>query len=120
MGERSKNCKDVIKIFDKTFATKPREEWLKLLKKETVICGVVQSYEDIPNDPQVIANEYLTTVQHPTLGELKEVGIPVKLSETPGRARSAAPQFGEHTEQVLEEFGYTWEQIEKLRGQGAL
>lgn len=120
MGERSKNCVEVIKALDKTFATKPRAEWLKLLKAQTVICGAVQSYDDIPKDPQVIANEYLTTVTHPVHGELREVGVPVKLSETPGYARTAAPEFGEHTETILQEFGFGWEQIAKLREQGAI
>ena len=120
MGERSKNCVEVIKVLDKTFATKPREEWLKLLKAETVICGAVQSYDDIPKDPQVIANDYLTTVTHPVHGVLREVGVPVKLSETPGYARTAAPEFGEHTEVILQEFGFNWEQIAKLREQGAI
>jgi crotonobetainyl-CoA:carnitine CoA-transferase CaiB-like acyl-CoA transferase len=120
MGERSKNCVEVIKIMDRTFATKTRDEWLKLLKANAVICGPVQSYADLPNDPQVIANHYLTTVKHPVHGDLREVGVPVKLSETPGYARKTAPEFGEHTEEVLQEFGFGWDKIAKLREQGAI
>ena len=58
---------------------------------------------------------------HPSLGKLKEIGIPAKFSKTPGKIRAPAPQLGQHTEEVLIDFlGYTWEEIEKIRDRGVI
>lgn len=115
---RDRNCVELIDILDRIFAGKPQGEWLKVLKSHGLFCAPVQSYADLPNDPQVIANEFFAEVSHPTHGTLREVGVPLKLSATPGAARSRAPEFGEHTEQVLLDHGYTWEQIADFRGRG--
>lgn len=117
-GLRMRNAKRLIKILDRTFATKSRAEWIRILKEHGLLCTPVQNYADVAVDPQVTANEYLATVDHPTIGPLKEVGIPVKLSQTPGAVRTTAPEFGQHTEEVLLDHGYTWEQIGDLRGRG--
>ncbi|MCH8196137.1 MAG: CoA transferase [Chloroflexi bacterium] len=117
---RLQNCKELKAILGEAFETKGRDEWLGLLKPRAVLCTPVQGYDDLAVDPQVIANEYLTEIDHPTLGKLKQVGVPVKLSETPGAARSAAPEFGEHTEEVLLEHGYSWEEIASFREQAVV
>ncbi len=114
------NCKPLIETLDRLFANRPRDEWVRLLKARSIIAGPVQTHEDIPKDPQVIANNYVTEVPHPVHGKLRQVGVTVKLSETPAQARSAAPEFGQHTEEVLQEFGYSWEQIAGLRERGVL
>ena len=62
----------------------------------------------------------LTTLEHPMHGELPIVAPPVNLSATPGTIRTAAPEFGQHTEEVLLEAGYTWEEIAALRESGAI
>ena len=62
----------------------------------------------------------LTKLQHEHYGELTFVATPVQLSETPGTIRSPAPEFGQHTEDVLIEAGYTWEEIGALRESGAI
>ncbi len=69
----------------------------------------------------MIANDYIAEVEHPTCGTTKNVGIPIGLSETPASIRSVAPQFGQHTEEVLSEvLGYDWEHIGALREDGVL
>jgi len=117
---RQANRKTLVPLVDAAFLTKTRDEWIRQFKADGVLCAPVQSYADLPDDPQVIANNYLAEIKHPTQGTLREVGVPVRLSETPGWARTPAPEFGEHTEEVLLEFGYTWEQIERFRSQGAI
>lgn len=117
---RTKNALELVAILDQKFAAKTREEWLNILKAHDVLCGTVQNYKDLATDPQVLANEYLAEVEHPTLGKLKEVGVPVKLNETPGAARSPSPEFGQHTEEVLLDHGYTWSQIDAFRKQGVI
>jgi crotonobetainyl-CoA:carnitine CoA-transferase CaiB-like acyl-CoA transferase len=71
----------------------------------------VQSYQELADDEQVAANEYLTKVEDPRLGRL---GLPIALSESPGEVRPA-PELGQHTEEVLQALGYSWEEISRLR-----
>jgi len=112
-----KNHKELVAILDKVFATKPRDEWMKILKKGgDFIYTVVNKISDLPEDPQVTANEYVVDYDHPSIGKTKVVGVPIILSETPGNPRGRAPEFGEHTEMILTELlGYSWEEVGKLR-----
>jgi crotonobetainyl-CoA:carnitine CoA-transferase CaiB-like acyl-CoA transferase len=69
----------------------------------------------------VVENDYIITVDHPQHGPLREIGIPIQFSKTPGKVRSTAPEFGQHTEEVLLEVGgYTWEDIARLKEQGTI
>jgi crotonobetainyl-CoA:carnitine CoA-transferase CaiB-like acyl-CoA transferase len=64
----------------------------------------------------VQANGYVTTFEHPTFGPTRAVGVPVRLSETPGSIRLPAPEFGQHTEEVLTELlGYSWDDVARLK-----
>ena len=114
---RAKNSKACVAILDEAFATKPRAEWLEILRHggDFIFC-VVNSVNDLPDDPQVIANDYIVDFDHPRHGPTKVQGMPVRLHETPGEVRFPAPEFGEHTEQVLTEIlGYSWEKVAELR-----
>ncbi len=117
MRTRGQNAADLIAILDVVFATKTREEWMKILKQGgDFIYTVVNSVADLPDDPQVQANNYLVEHEVPGLGTIKLLGMPVKLSETPGDARGHAPELGEQTEMILTEMlGYTWDDIARLR-----
>ncbi len=76
---------------------------------------------DVCRDPQMLENDYIVDFDHPSIGRVKLPGIPFSLRATPGKVRRAAPQFGEHTEEVLIEVGgYTWADIPKLREQGII
>ncbi len=114
---RAANCEELIAILDEIFITKTVEEWMKILKDTgDIICTPLQTIRDLPNDPQVIANDYIIDVQHEALGEVKVRGLPVALSKTPGAVNPVAPEFGQHTEEVLIDVaGYTWEEIAELR-----
>jgi formyl-CoA transferase len=113
--DRRANGAALTKALDGVFAARAREEWLQDLYAKDVICTPVQSYADLENDPQVIANEYLVEMEHPFKGKFKQVGVPPKLSATPGRPRKTAPQLGEHTDSVLREFGFNALEIQSLR-----
>jgi crotonobetainyl-CoA:carnitine CoA-transferase CaiB-like acyl-CoA transferase len=114
---RGKNAQAIIAIFDRKFAEKPRDEWMKILKAGgDFIYTVVNSVSDLPNDPQVKANEYIVDHEIPGLGKTQVLGMPVKLSETPGEPRGHAPELGEHTELLLTELlDYSWDDVARLR-----
>ncbi len=119
MEKRSENCVELVSIFDRIFATKTREKWMKILKETgDIICFGISTISDLVNDPQVIANDYIVDFDHPIAGKLKVVGIPIQFSKTPGAVRLPAPQFGQHTEEVLLDIcGYTWDEISEFRDQ---
>ncbi len=103
-----------------TFAGDERDAWLEKLRSADVVCAPVQDYPALEHDPQVEANELIIELEHPQVGPVRQVGIPVKLGRTPGAARSTAPEHGQHTEEVLIAAGYSWDDIGRLREQGVL
>ncbi len=74
----------------------------------------MQSYEELADDEQVRANDYIVEADDPRLGRVRVPGLAVQLSESPGRLRPA-PELGQHTEEVLRDLGYSWEEIGRLR-----
>jgi crotonobetainyl-CoA:carnitine CoA-transferase CaiB-like acyl-CoA transferase len=98
--------------------TKTRDEWYALLVKADVCVGKVYDVEEMPSDPQVQHRQMVVEVEHPTHGRIKEFGIALKMSETPGSIRRAAPYSGEHTEDVLKDLGYAAGDIAAFRDRG--
>ena len=89
-------------------------EWLAALDAAGIPCGRINSYAEVFSDPQVSARDMTVSVDHPTLGVLTTLGTPVKMSGTPLNAGRRAPLLGEHTAQVLADFGFTTDQIQSL------
>ena len=117
MGDRADNAKDLIPILDAAFASRPRDAWMQALKEGgDFIYTVVNTIADLPTDEQMLANEYIVDYEHPRIGKTQLVGVPVRLSKTPGDPKGAAPEFGEHTEHILTELlEYSWEDVARLR-----
>lgn len=117
MRSRGQNAAELIAILDEIFATKSRSDWMKLLKAGgDFIYTVVNTVSDLPDDVQVQANDYIVEHDVPGIGPTKMLGMPIKLSETPGQPRGHAPELGEQTELILTEMlGYTWDDIARLR-----
>ncbi len=80
----------------------------------------MRQYQDILNSEQAQENAYIAWMEHPQAGRIKVVGNPITMSETPVCLPGSAPELGQHTEEVLLEIGYSWEEIAKLREKGAL
>jgi crotonobetainyl-CoA:carnitine CoA-transferase CaiB-like acyl-CoA transferase len=115
---RAANAAEAIAAFDEAFGTRNRQEWIRQLKESPgdFIFTIVNSVDDLPEDPQVRANGYIVDFDHPQHGETRMMGIPVGLSETPGSVRMPAPELGQHTEEVLlDVLGWDWERISDLR-----
>jgi len=115
--KRMENWQELLDIVGKTFASKTREEWLQVLYEHDIPCGPVYDYNEVAADPQVAANDYLVTLEHPTHGPIQMAGIPVQLNKTSGKVQGLAPDLGQQTEEVLLELGYTAQEIAELREQ---
>lgn len=101
------------------FLTKSRDEWFDLLRKADVCVGSVNSMKEVFADPHVIHREMIVEVDGPR-GKERHVGIPIKLSDTPGKIRTVAPIPGQDTKQVLSELGYGKDKVEELLKAGAI
>lgn len=100
--------------------TRTRDEWYNLLVAHDVCVGKVYDVEEVFEDPQIQARQMVVETEHPELGKVKEVGVALKMSGTPGSVRRAAPYRGEHTDQVLKELGLKPEEIQHLRAKGVV
>jgi len=99
----------------------PRQYWIDRLGAAGVPCGSVRNFQELFADPQVAAREMVARLQHPTIGAMQVLGVPVKLSDTPGGIDTPPPRLGEHTEAVLShDLGLDAEAIAALRAQGAI
>jgi len=79
-----------------------------------------QNLPEVISDPQARANDFFVPFDHPTHGRIEVIANPITLSKTPATIRMPAPEFGQHTEEVLLEYGYTWEDIEQFKQQGVI
>jgi crotonobetainyl-CoA:carnitine CoA-transferase CaiB-like acyl-CoA transferase len=101
--------------------TLTRAEWMTRLAAAGIPCGSVRDLREVFDDPQLAAREMLAELQHETIGALKVVGTPVKLSDTPAGLRTAPPTLGAHTSAVLQgELGLSADAVARLRGMGVI
>jgi crotonobetainyl-CoA:carnitine CoA-transferase CaiB-like acyl-CoA transferase len=118
---RVQHFKELIGDLGAVFATMPAAHWVKAFTEADLMAAPVNDYGDLANDPQILANDYITEVERPD-GQppVRLVGAPVIFSKTPAKVRSLAPEFGQHTEELLLEAGYTWEELVELRAAGVI
>jgi crotonobetainyl-CoA:carnitine CoA-transferase CaiB-like acyl-CoA transferase len=120
MTDRSRNRKAMNEELDKVLVARPSAEWIEALNKAGVPCGPILNIKQVFEDPQVQHLGLAQTVRHPERGEIRVQGLPVVLSRTPGAIRQAAPVHGQHTEEILAEFGYSRGEITALRRDGVV
>lgn len=106
--------------FRNAFTTKSRDEWFEMLSKQNISIAKVYDLDEVTNDPQIIHRQMIIELDYPSTGKVKQPGIAIKLSGTPGRIRSFGPILGEHTKEILMEVGYTSKEFEKLRHDGVI
>ena len=88
-------------LLARLFAGRRLDDWIAVLRGADVPSGGVRSVADVLSDPQILARDMVATVGHPSLGPIRTLGVPVKLSDTPGAVRTPPPRLGEHTRQIL-------------------
>jgi crotonobetainyl-CoA:carnitine CoA-transferase CaiB-like acyl-CoA transferase len=108
---------DVRPFIADRLRTQSRQHWIDRLTAAGIPCGSVRNLEELFADPQIHAREMIAMLEHATIGPLRMLGIPVKLSDTPGVVRTPPPRLGEHTDTVLHDLGLDAAAIADLRRQ---
>jgi formyl-CoA transferase len=113
--DRVKNRETLIPMIQEEMMGKTRDEWLSLMEEYAVPGGPINEVDEVFADPQVLHREMLVKMPHPTAGEVKLVGSPIKMSGTPVSYEMAPPLLGQHTEEILKELGYSVSEIKTFQ-----
>ena len=113
-ADRMANRPQLAAELEAALASDGTDAWVARLEEAGIAAGPIHDYAEVFADPHTQAREMEVTMEHPEEGTVRGLGIPVKLSETPGSIRRAAPLLGEHTEEVLREAGLSRDEIEAL------
>jgi crotonobetainyl-CoA:carnitine CoA-transferase CaiB-like acyl-CoA transferase len=117
---RAKNRAALNALLNEALATKSSAEWIETFNKIGVPCGPIYRMNEVFADPQVQHLGAATEVEHPKLGRFKILNQPVKLSRTPAEIKTATPELGAHTDEILVELGLDKKRIAELRAKGAV
>jgi len=120
MAGRWKHCAELVRELDAIFTTRPLAEWGPILDRAGMWWAPVQTTEEVVADPQAIAAGAFVDVPVAEGGSARMVASPVDFSATPWAPQGAAPEVGQHTEEILLELGYGWEAIGELKSGGAI
>jgi crotonobetainyl-CoA:carnitine CoA-transferase CaiB-like acyl-CoA transferase len=114
-ADRVKHRKELAALLQERFERQTTAHWLEQLEAEGIPAGPIHTYDQVFADPQVRHREMAVEVEHPVAGPSRVLGIPIKLSETPGAIRRPAPLLGQHTAEILAELGYSTADLERLK-----
>jgi crotonobetainyl-CoA:carnitine CoA-transferase CaiB-like acyl-CoA transferase len=118
-ADRMKNLQSLTEVMNSRLRTRSKKEWIAALEAQGVPCGPINSIAEMAADPQTAAREMVVEVEHAKAARTRALGLPIKLSATPGKVSRAAPLLGQHTREVLGEFGFTSAEIDNLIASGA-
>ncbi|MGC5325937.1 CaiB/BaiF CoA transferase family protein [Brevibacillus sp. SYSU BS000544] len=114
-AKRVENREELIPIICERMKERQAKEWQSLLQQAGIPNGPINDMQMLFEDPQVHARNMVVEIAHPTAEMVKLVGSPLKLSRTPVEMRRHPPIYGEHTETVLSELGFTFEDIQTMK-----
>ena len=114
------DAEELVETIENIFLSKSYAEWIDILSRNKLVWSPIKEPLEVVNDEQAMANDFFVDWDHPDYGKIKVLNNPIKLSETTARINCKAPGIGEHTDTILKEIGYTAEQIEKMRKDGAI
>jgi len=115
---RLENHAALLEILEEVFRSRTLEEWKHRLAG--IPFSPIQDLAEVVADPQARANDFFVPFEHPAHGAVEMVASPIRLSKTPAAIRTRAPEFGEHTEEVLLELGYGWDDIARFKQEGVI
>lgn len=115
---QDKKWDEITSSLKQLFRTKTRDEWFDIFSKQDIPVAKVLSLDEVFHDPQTLHRKMVEEVAHPTEGMVKQVGIAIKMSDTPGKVRSRPPTLGENTDEILRELGYSIDAINTMRQNG--
>jgi len=110
----------VISAIRERVLTRTRDEWFEIMKEADTCVTPVLELDELLSDPQLLHRNMIMEIEHPNVGKVQQLGMPIKLSETPAQFKSFAPMLGQHTSEILEELGYSLNQIKALQEKGAI
>jgi formyl-CoA transferase len=113
-GLRTRHRDDLAARIEQVTRDQSCGHWLALFDAHGIPCGPINDYAQVFDDPQVLARDLVVTTDHPTLGSMRSLGSPIKMSATPPDVRRRAPLLGEHSKDILAEAGYDAQEIEAL------
>lgn len=119
-ADRMGHLKELEEVLTKVFVTRTKADWLERLENAGVPAGPVMDVCEMFEDPHAQARDMIPTVEHAKVGPVRTLGLPIKLSETPGKVATAAPVFGQHTHEVLGEYGFNAAERERMIAEGAI
>ncbi len=117
---RHQNRRELIPLLEEVTAHESARHWVDALEKAGVPCGLLQTYDQVFHDPHLNARGFFPDAPHKKLGRVKQLGSPMRLSETPVQMRRAGPLLGEHSAEVLAEAGYSQQEIDQLAQAGVI
>ena len=120
MRERLKNIDESYRLTGEIIAERSRDEWVELLGDTNVPMMVVNTLDDLIDDPQLTASGFWQEMDHPTEGRIRMAGPPINFSATPATVRSAPPHLGEQSEEVLREAGVPQSTIDQMLEDGTV
>ena len=119
-GDRVRNRSKLVPLLQQEYLKKPIAAWVQQLEDGGVPCGPINELSEVFADPQVLSRNMIAEIPHPTLGTIKQAGIPIKFSRTEGSIDRHPPLLGEHTREVLLQLGYSEDDLDRLREEEAI
>ena len=118
--ERMVSIDALTPIMEETFRTQTTAHWVEVLESAGVPCGPIYDIEQVYADPHVQSRDMAVELEHPKSGSIRNIGVPVKLSDTPGSVRTPAPLLGQHSDEVLAQYGYAEGDVAAFKDAGVL
>jgi len=119
-GDRYARRYELADLISEKLQTHTTAEWEVILNEAGIPCGPIHQLDEALNHPQTLHREMVVEREHPTLGTVRLLGLPVKLSDTPGGVHRTPPLMGEHTTEILRELGLSDAELEELQRQGVI
>lgn len=112
---RVKNREMLTPIIENQLRMRKMDEWIDLFSNHNIPCGPINTMDRVFQNPQLKAREMIVSMEHPQAGAIKLVGSPLKLSRTSVKMERHPPIAGEHTDEILQQAGFSIEKIEQFK-----